>query len=113
MRIAAFVITIGAFAQIPDSEKLSPPDQQGFQAEIQRLEKFKESASDKCVVVYALARTYAFGGQYGQAINTLRQVIEMNAGIDSSHDRAFKKLENTREYRELIDKARAATPPVI
>jgi hypothetical protein len=100
------------FGQIPAPDTLSPGDTKLFQAEIQRVEKLLETAGDKCTVSYALAKTWAAGGQYRKALASLEEAIDLNAGLDPSNDDAFRKLRGTVEYNLLMRKVRDNTPAV-
>jgi sugar lactone lactonase YvrE len=99
-------------AQIPPSEKLSEADTRLFQAEIARIKGLLDTAGDKCTVQYALARTYASGGQYRQALDALHDAIDLNAGFDPSRDDLFARLRSTKEFALLMRQVRDGTPPV-
>jgi hypothetical protein len=111
--IAALSIPFGAWSQIPPSETLSPSDSKLFQAEVQRIEQMLQTAGDKCTVQYALARTWASGGQYGQAIDSLRKAVNLRVGIDPSRDAIFAKLRGTKEFEQLMEQVRADTRPTV
>jgi sugar lactone lactonase YvrE len=100
------------FGQIPASDALSPGDTKLFQAEIQRVEHLLETAGDKCTVSFALAATWASGGQYRQALASLEEAIDLNVGLDPSNDVDFRKLRGTVEYNLLMRKVRDNTPAV-
>jgi sugar lactone lactonase YvrE len=108
----AVVVQAALSAQIPASKTLSPSDEKEFRQEIARLELLKRSASDQCTVQYALARTWASGGQYRETLNSLRTAVDLNAGLDPSNDRIFDDVRASKEFKELLEKVRAATPPV-
>ena len=99
-------------AQIPASETLSPADSKLFEAEVHRVEQLLETAGDKCTVSYALARTWASGGQYRQALASLREAIDLNVGLDPSHDAVFGKLRSTNEFSLLLRQVHDSTPEV-
>jgi hypothetical protein len=105
-------ITCALNAQIPPSEKLSESDAKLFQAEVDRVKGLLETAGDKCTVSYALARTWASGGQYRQALDALRDAIDLNVGLDPSRDEAFVRLRGTKEFTLLMRSVRDGTPPV-
>ncbi len=114
-RIAAFLITGFASAltaQIPPPDKLSESDAKLLQAEVDRVKGLLETAGDKCTVSYALARTWAYGGQYRQTLDALRDAIDLNVGLDPSRDDAFVKLRGTKEFTLLMRGVRDGTPPV-
>lgn len=96
--------------QIPRSQKLSGEDAKGFTAEINRLKLVLSAANDKPWVQFEIARTYAAGGQYQEAIDWLRKVVAGNFGFDPSRDRLFAKLRGTTEFQELLNQIRANTP---
>jgi hypothetical protein len=99
-------------SQIPLPETLSPADSKFFNAEVARLERL-ENAGDKCTVEYALARTWASGGQYQEAMNALRKVAALKVGLDPSNDEIFAKLRGTNEFQQLLRQIRDDTPPVV
>jgi sugar lactone lactonase YvrE len=99
-------------AQIPPSEKLSPNDSKLFEAEVHRIEHMLETAGDKCTVSYALARTWASGGQFREALSSLDNAIDLNVGLDPSNDAIFAKLRGTNEFKLLMRRVRDETPPV-
>ncbi len=98
--------------QLPANEKLSPEATKEFQAEIHRIEHLQNTANDKCTVLYALARTWAAGGQYREAMDTLNQAAALNVGLDPANDKIFDKIHNTVEFQTLLEKIRANTPPI-
>jgi hypothetical protein len=100
------------FGQIPASDTLSPNDAKLFQAEVQRVERLLETAGDKCTVSYALARTWASGGQYREALSSLEKALDLNVGLDPSNDQIFGKLRGTNEFKLLLRRVREDTPPV-
>ncbi len=112
LKIALFAL---ALAQLPAPVKLSDadPDTRLFRAEIARIEKLLNSAPDQAAVTYALARTWAAGKQWPEAIEWLRKAAEMKAGLDPSRDSIFAALRGTREFEEILSTVREATPPVI
>jgi hypothetical protein len=98
--------------QIPASQTLSPADSKLFEAEVHRVEHLLETAGDKCAVSYALARTWASGGQYREALSSLEKAVDLNAGLDPSNDDIFGKLRGTNEFKLLLRRVRDSTPPV-
>jgi sugar lactone lactonase YvrE len=98
--------------QIPASQTLSPEDAKSLDAEVHRLDSLLETAGDKCTVSYALARTWAYGGQYRQALSSLEKAIDLNAGLDPSNDEIFAKLRGTNEFKLLLRRVGDSTPPV-
>lgn len=106
-------LLIAALSQLPASEKLSPEDSREFQTEIRRLERLLLTAGDKPAVQYALARTWASGGQYREAIAALEKVAALNAGLDPSPDKIFTRLHGTREYEGIIRRIKEQTPPIV
>ena len=106
-------LLIAALLQLPPSEKLSPEDSRDFHAEIRRLERLLVTAGDKSAIEYALARTWASGGQYREATAALEKVTELNAGLDPSPDKIFTKLHGTREYEAIIRRIKDQSPPIV
>ena len=111
--VAILATTVAAFAQIPPRRALSPTDTEAFQAEIQRIERMLETAGDTCTVHYALARTWAAGGQYQKAIDELARTVGLRVGIDPSNDSVFGKLRATREFAAIAQQAVRDTPPKV
>jgi hypothetical protein len=98
--------------QLPANEKLSPEDSKEFQAEVHRIEQLHETANDKCTVLYALARTWAAGGQYREAMDTLLKVETLNVGLDPTNDKIFDKLHHAAEFQDLLQRIRNHTPSI-
>ncbi len=80
--------------------------------EIKRLETQLASATDKNIVTYVIARTFASAKQWPETMTWLRKVAELKAGLDPSRDSVFWELRNTREFAEILSEVRAATPMV-
>lgn len=100
------------FAQLPPSEKLSAEDSKGFREELERVRDLLKSANDKGAVEFQIARTYAAGGQYREAMDWLQRVVDSNLGFDPSRDKLFARLQGTHEFQSVMDKVRAQTPAV-
>jgi hypothetical protein len=111
--VAVLNMPVMVWCQVPVSETLSPSDSKLFQAEVQRIERMLQTAGDKCTVQYALARTWASGGQYGQAIDALRKAVNLRMGFDPSRDPIFAKLKGTKEFEQLMVQVRADTRPTV
>jgi hypothetical protein len=99
--------------QLPANETLSQGDSKEFQAEINRIENLQQTGNDKSTVLYALARTWAAGGQYREAMDTLNKVEALNVGLDPANDKIFDKFRNTREFAALLNRIRSDTPPIL
>lgn len=112
MKILILGIPNILIGQIPASETLSPNDSKLFEAEVHRVEHLLETAGDKCTVSYALARTWASGGQYREALSSLEKAIDLNVGLDPSNDEIFGKLRGTNEFKLLLRRVRDSTPRV-
>jgi sugar lactone lactonase YvrE len=113
MRLAILLtFAMAAFSQLPTAKDLPAADAKGFFAEIHRLEKLLEAPVDHATVVYAMARTYAAGGQYKEAIEWLKKAIALDAGIDPTLDRVFQEIRRTSEFSVLLDLVRDQTPPI-
>jgi hypothetical protein len=59
-----------------------------------------------------MARTWASAQQWPEAVEWLRKVAALRAGIDPSRDSIFAPLRDTREFADIAAAVRAATPPV-
>lgn len=110
--LLCFLTPVFLVAQIPASDTLSANDSKQFEAEVLRVKNLFETAGDKCTVTYALARTLASGGQYRQALDSLRDAVDLKAGLDPSNDDIFGKLRGTNEFKLLLRQVRDDTPPV-
>lgn len=113
LAIPALLITAhAAFAQLPPSETLSPPDIQSVRAEITRLERLGETAPDRCAVINQIARVWSSAGQYPEAISALKNVVARNAGFDIARDKVFAQLQSSPQFEALVKQAREATPTI-
>lgn len=99
-------------AQLPPSEKLSADDRKGFTQELDRVRDLLATANDKGTVEFQIARTYAAGGQYPEAMQWLKKVVDENLGFDPSRDKLFDKLRDAKEFQALLEEVRTQTPPV-
>src|SRR5579872_1749725 len=107
----ALLTAKASYGQLPRSEPLSAQDERPFRAELARLERLLETAADKSTVDYALARTWAAGQQWPEAIEWLRR-LDPTSGIDPSKDRIFATLHGTVEFEEVVKSIRDAATPV-
>lgn len=101
-----------ASGQLPTSGPLSDSDSQAMRAEIARLDALLISAPDKAVINYQMARTWAAGKQWPEAMRWLRKVADQNAGLDPSRDSIFAELRGTREFEGILAAVQRATPAV-
>ena len=101
-----------ATAQLPPSATLSDTDLRLLRAEIARVEALLTSAPDKDTVTYEMARTWAAAKQWPETIEWLHKVAERNSGLDPSRDAIFRELRGAREFAEIVEAVRRATPPV-
>lgn len=108
----AAVTAVAAFAQLPPSQKLSAEDARPMTQEIERLRRQLASANDKCSVEFQIARTYAAGHQYREAVDWLEKVVDSHFGFDPSRDVLFEKLRSTKEFQSLLHKMQTGTPRV-
>jgi hypothetical protein len=107
----ALLATKTSCGQLPKSGTLSAQDERSFRAELSRLEWLSETAADKATVDYTLARTWAAGQQWPEAMQWLRRV-DPKSGIDPSKDRIFASLRGTAEFEEVIKLTREAATPI-
>jgi hypothetical protein len=96
-------------AQIPPSEKLSVDDNKRFAQELDRVRDLLGSANDKGSMQFQIARTYAAGGQYRDAMEWLQKVVHSNLGFDPARDKLFTKLHSAKEFQSLVEQARIQT----
>jgi hypothetical protein len=114
-RFFALILWIGAgnaSAQLPESGSLSPTNGPLFRAEVARVEKMLLTASDKDSIVYQMARTFAAGKQWPEAIEWLRKIAERKSGLDPSRDSIFAELRGTKEFAQIVAAVRDATPAI-
>ena len=90
---------------------MSAEDERAFRAELFRLKRLLETATDRATVDYALARTSAAGQQWQEAMQWLRR-LDPRSGIDPSKDRIFASLRGTVEFEEVVRSIREAITPV-
>lgn len=105
-------ILLALLFQFPANENLSGEGSKEFQAEIRRIEQLIETANDKPTVLYALARTWAAGGQYHEAMDTLRKVEALHVGLDPVNDKIFDKFRDTKEFQNLLNRIHLETPQI-
>ena len=80
--------------------------------EIARLTRLLASANDKGTVEYQIARTYAAGGQYPEALSWLQKVVQANYGFDPFRDPLFARFNASIKFWSLLHQVRANTPAV-
>ncbi|MBV8897112.1 MAG: SMP-30/gluconolactonase/LRE family protein [Acidobacteriaceae bacterium] len=97
--------------QLPPSQKLSAADARDFTQELNRVRRLLATANDKGSVEFQIARTYAAGGQYREAMDWLKKVMDANLGFDPSRDKLFDPLQHASEFQALLDQVRIQTPP--
>jgi hypothetical protein len=102
-----------ALAQLPPSIPLGDTDRPQFQAEIARLESLLKTAPDQAAVTYQMARTYAAGKQWAEALDWVRKAVAFRAGLDPLRDAIFAPLRGTREFAAIESAVLDATPPVL
>jgi len=98
--------------QLPPAQKLSPEDDREFNKELERLRSLLSTANDRAAVELQIANTYAAGGQYVEAIQRLRELVDANLGIDPSGDPDFASVRNTVEFQAIMEQVRRQTPRV-
>ena len=101
-----------AAGTLPDPSPLSAADRAALGAEIDRLEKLLPIAPDKNTITYEIARTWAAGKQWPQAVEWLRKTVALNAGLDPSRDSIFAALRGSSEFDAVVAAVRDATPPI-
>jgi hypothetical protein len=110
--LSIFLSLIALAAQLPPSEKLSAEDNKVFTQELDHVRDLLGSANDKGSVEFQIARTYAAGGQYREAMDWLRKIVDSDLGFDPSRDKLFANLGSAKEFQSLVEKVRAQTPRV-
>lgn len=107
-----FLAALPVSAQLPPSGTLSASDLPSFRAAVANLEKRLPAAPDKCAVTWEIAKSYAPAKQWPEAMDWLRRVANLKAGLDPTRDSAFTDLRNTTEFAAIANAVREATPPV-
>lgn len=112
--VALSVLLLGfsTYAQLPPEQKLSAEDEHEFRKELERLESLLSTANNKPAIELQIANTYAAGGHFLEALQRLRELVGKNLGFDPSRDPDFAKLQDTAEFRSVMDEVRRQTPPV-
>jgi len=110
--LSVLLLGFPLWAQLPPAQKLSVEDEREFKKELERLETLLPTANSKPAIELQIAKTYAAGGQYPDAIERLRKLVGANLGFDPSRDPDFAKLQDTAEFRSIMDEVRRQTPPV-
>ncbi len=100
------------WSQLPPSQKLSAEDNRGFNRELERLRSLLATANDKGAIELQIANTYAAGGQYPEAIQCLRKVVDADLGFDPSRDPDFASIRDTVEFQSIMEEVRRQTPRV-
>ncbi len=98
--------------QLPPPQKLSAEDRRAFNEELTRLRTLLDKVNDKCTIQLQIAKTYAAGGQYREAVEWLRKVVDADLGFDPSRDPDFSRIQNTIQFQALMKEVRQQTPPV-
>ena len=113
--LASFIapVTCPLRAQLPPSQKLSVEDAREFNKELERLRALLSTANDKPAIQLQIANTYAAGGQYLEAIQHLRKVVDADLGFDPSRDPDFASLRNTVEFQSIMEQVRRQAPPIL
>ena len=113
--LATFLVPITPpeWAQLPSPQKLQAEDEREFNKELERLRTLLATANDKGAIQLQIAKTYAAGGQYPEALRRLRQVVDAGLGFDPSRDPDFVPLRNTLEFQSIMEEVRRQTPPVL
>lgn len=78
---------------------------------MERAQKDLGSAADKGAATYEIARIWATGQQWPEALDWLKRIT--NLGFDPSRDSVFAPLKGTREFEAIMAQVRNATPPVL
>jgi sugar lactone lactonase YvrE len=76
------------------------------------LEKRLPTTPDNCALTYEIAKAYASAKQWPEAVDWLRRVADLKAGLDPTRDSAFADLRGTKEFAAIANAVRDATPPV-
>lgn len=110
--LTLWLAALPLIAQLPPSGTLSASDWPLFRAAVADLEKRLPNAPDRCAITYEIAKTYASAKQWPETMDWLRRVADLKAGLDPARDSTFADLRNTKEFAEIADAVRQATPPV-
>jgi hypothetical protein len=99
-------------AQLPPSATLSDDDRAQMRV-LDHLEKLLPAAPDRNTVTCEIARTWAAGKQWPEAIEWLDKVGALKSGLDPSRDSIFIELRGSREFAAMMEAARDAAPPFL
>lgn len=110
--IAGILAVLTLSAQLPSIPRLSVEDKREFRKELERLRKLFPAANNKPVIELQIAKTYAAAGQFAEAIQRLRKLVNANLGFDPSRDPDFAKIRNSSEFQLIMDEVRRQTPPI-
>src|SRR5579871_4456133 len=106
------LFTFLLIAQLPASGSLRGDDARGFREYVDRQLTELPKAADQAASTYEIAKTYAAGKQWPEAVEWLRKTMALHAGIDPSRDAAFSALRGTKEFAEILASVQRDTTPV-
>jgi hypothetical protein len=110
--LSVLLALIAFSTQLPPSQKFSAEGKKAFTQELNRVRDLLASANDKGSVEFQIARTYAAGGQYREAMEWLPKIVSSDLGFDPSRDKLFASLGSAKEFQSLVAEVRARTLPV-
>jgi sugar lactone lactonase YvrE len=110
--VAFLLIAESASQGLPASDVHSREDWRAIRTEVGRQEKLLHTASDKCTVMYAIARTWGYAGQYPEVMRWLKRAVDPDVGLDPSRDSLFQKLRDVPAFQALLQRVVAGTPSV-
>lgn len=82
--------------------------------EIKAVEDLLPGLADRGAALFLLAHHYARLGEQTKALALLKECVGLDAGFvpDPAHNPWLRPLESNAEFRELLEQARRANPPV-
>ena len=113
--LALGVVAPDCSSQQDEAEPVTAPAvSERLRAEIRSIEGLLPSLSDRGAALFLLAHHYARLGEQTKALALLKECTGLNAGFvpEPALDSSLRPLESNAEFRELLEDARRAYPPV-
>lgn len=93
---------------------IAPAVSERVRSEIRSIEGLLPGLRDRGAALFLLADHYARLGEQTKALDLLKECAGLDAGFvpDPAHNPSLRALESNAEFRELLEQARRAYPPV-
>ena len=89
-----------------------PDDAAEVRAQIAIVEKLRSGFVDRGAALYFLAAAKQHLGETREALDLLKQCVELDEGFDPSGDLVFAGLQSDRAFGELVERAKQHFPAV-